>query len=46
VRGPLDREQDASIGFVGDQPKQFGLFVVLLDEGQSAVSNGAGGAHD
>jgi hypothetical protein len=33
----------ASIGFVRDQPKQFSLFVVLLDEGQSAVSNGAGG---
>jgi hypothetical protein len=43
VRGPLDGEQDASIGFVRDQPQQFSLFIVLLDDGQSAVSNGAGG---
>jgi len=43
VTGSLDREQDASIGFVSDQPKQLSLLVILLDEGQSAISNGAGG---
>jgi hypothetical protein len=46
VTGVLDREQDASIRFVGEQPKEVSLLVVLLDEGQSAVSDGAGAAHD
>jgi hypothetical protein len=45
VTGSLDREQDASIGFVSNQPKKLRLLVVLLDQGQSAISNGAGGAH-
>jgi hypothetical protein len=39
---PLGCEQYASIGFVGDQVKQTSLFVVLLDKGQSAISDGAG----
>jgi hypothetical protein len=36
VTGVIDREQDTSIRFVGDQPKQLSLLIVLLDEGQSA----------
>jgi len=44
-QGPLDGAQDASVRFVSDQPKQLSLLVVLLDEGQSAISDGAGVAH-
>ena len=32
VTGPLDGEQDASIGLVRDQPLQLSLLVVLLGE--------------
>jgi hypothetical protein len=45
VTGVLDREQDASIGFIGELPQQLSLLVVLLDEGQSAVSDGARAGH-
>jgi hypothetical protein len=45
VTGVLDGEQDTSIRFVGDPPQQLGLLVVLLDKGQSAVSDGARAGH-
>ena len=41
VTGVLDREQDAAIGFIGKLPQQLSLLVVILDEGQSSVSDGA-----
>jgi hypothetical protein len=46
VAGVLDGEQDASISFVGEKSQQFSPVVVLLDEGQSKVSHGAGAAHE
>jgi hypothetical protein len=43
--GMLHREQDPAIGLVGDQAQQLSLLVVLLDESQSAISNGARVGH-
>lgn len=45
VMGSLDSEQDAPVGFVSDQPKKLSRLVVLLGEGQSAVSDRARAAH-
>jgi hypothetical protein len=38
----FDREQDATIDFVGKQPHQLSLLVILLDKSQSAVSEARG----
>jgi hypothetical protein len=45
VTGVLDREQDASIGFIRDPPQQLSPIIVLLGESQSAVSDGARAGH-
>jgi hypothetical protein len=42
---PIGGEQDTSIRFIRDQAQQFSLFVVLLDEGESAISDGARVVH-
>jgi hypothetical protein len=45
VTGVLDREQDASIGFVGELPQELSLLVILLDESQFTVPDGARVGH-
>ena len=45
MRGVLDREQYSALGFIGELPQQLSLLTVLLDEGQSAVSDGARAGH-
>jgi hypothetical protein len=45
ARRPSCGEQNTSIGFIGDEAQQSCLLIVLLDEGQSSISDGAGVAH-
>jgi hypothetical protein len=45
VTGVRDGEQHTSLGFIGKLSQELSLLVVLLDEGQSAVSDGARAGH-
>ena len=45
VAGVVDREQHPAIRFIGEQSQKLSLLVVLLREGQSAVSDGARVGH-